>query len=89
MRTTTVPFDLIAWAVRMGALAGKRTRKGLAKSLTQDEAASLLGLSQSGYKALERRNQERPGFPCNKTVAELARCRERDTANHACTTGDK
>lgn len=84
MRTTTVPFDLVAWSERLGALQGKRTRWNHPRPLTQTEAAGLLGMSVSGYKYLEKCNQERPGFPCNKTVAELARCRE--AANSPCRT---
>ena len=47
MRTTTLPFDLLAWCERM---SGDPKRP-----ITAAEAAELLGVSTSGYRAIERR----------------------------------
>ncbi len=58
MKTTTVPFSLLAWRQRM--------------HLTQAAAAKALGMSLNGYCSAEYRNSDRPGHPCNKTVALLA-----------------
>lgn len=63
MKTTTIPYDLAAWAAR--------------RQLTQRDAASKLGLSYAGYKASLVRNR-RPGQPCNKTVALLAQALEEE-----------
>lgn len=58
MKVTTTPFDLRGWRLRLG--------------WTQIQAAAELGLSAGGYIAAEYRNSDRPGFPCNATVAKLA-----------------
>ncbi len=63
MRVTTVSFSLTAWRQRM--------------HLTQVAAAKALGMSVNGYCSAEYRNTDRPGQPCNKTVALLATILER------------
>lgn len=62
MRMTTVPYDLRGWRRRMG--------------YTQRQAGDALGLSENGYKQAEYRAADRPGQPCNKTVALLAQALE-------------
>lgn len=64
MRITTTSFDIRAWRQRL--------------ALTQRAAASLLGVSLTGYRQTEYRNQDRGGFPCQKTLALLAERIERD-----------
>lgn len=49
MRTTTLPFDLLAWCRRMS---------GDDRPITAAEAADLLGVSTSGYRAIEKRASE-------------------------------
>lgn len=58
MRVSTIAFELRAWRLRL--------------RLTQIQAANALGLSLSAYCQAEYRNSDRPGYPCNKTVALLA-----------------
>ncbi len=67
MKVTTVPFSLTAWRQRM--------------RMTQVAAAKALGMSVNGYCSAEYRNQDRPGQPCNKTVALLARMLEQKNAD--------
>lgn len=64
MRVTTIEFPLLAWRARMG--------------WTQAQAAEALGISAGGYRAAEYRNNDTPGFPCNKTLALLAQSLERE-----------
>ncbi len=64
MRVTAVPFSLLQWRQRM--------------HLTQVRAADALGMSLNGYCSAEYRNSDRPGHPCNKTVALLADRLEED-----------
>ena len=68
MRTTTLPFDLLAWRRRM--------------ALTQAQAADALGLSLSGYAQAEYRATDRPNNPTNATVAKLAIMLERMVATY-------
>lgn len=69
MRTTTVSFKLLEWRGKL--------------DLTQREAAKLLGMSFSGYRAAEYRSMDREGHPVNKTVALLARRIEKEAKEAA------
>lgn len=67
MHLTTLPFDLLAWCRRMSP-------DGVPISAAR--AAELLGVSTSGYYALERRNR-RTGHAA-ATLVKLAQLLERD-----------
>jgi hypothetical protein len=62
LRTTTLPFDLLAWCRRMSS-------DGI-NPIKAAEAAELLGVSESGYYAIEARCRTRSN--CNATVVRLA-----------------
>ena len=59
MHQLTVSYRLREWRMRM--------------DFTQPEAAEALGLSLRGYAAAEYASEDRPGNPCKKTYALLAR----------------
>ena len=46
MRTTSLPFDLLAWCRRMSSTT---------RPITGVQAADMLGISVSAYRALEKR----------------------------------
>jgi transcriptional regulator with XRE-family HTH domain len=62
MRTTTIPFPLREWRLRL--------------NITQARAAELLGLSRAGYCQAEYRAEDRN--ECQKTLALLAQAIEKD-----------
>jgi hypothetical protein len=62
LRTTTLPFDLLDWCRRMSP-DGKTPIRNI-------EAAEMLGVSESGYRAMERRCRERGEVQA--TVVKLA-----------------
>jgi DNA-binding XRE family transcriptional regulator len=70
MRVTTAPFDLKGWRLRL--------------SLTQAQAAQMLGLSLATYRAAEYQAQDREGAPVRKTVALLAQALERERSSVEC-----
>lgn len=67
MKTTTVPFDLLAWCRRMSATG---------EPISAGEAAEMLGVSKAGYYSIEARN--RKTGRAQATLVKLAEALERE-----------
>lgn len=62
MKLLTEPFNLLEWRLRM--------------RWTQAQAAAQLCRSEGAYREMEHRNEDRPGYPCDRLVARLCRILE-------------